>query len=472
MRPVLLVFGISGATWSVVEPLVASGLMPNLARLRARGCAGTLESVMIPGDHHYRPQAAWATLATGFAPERHGVTAFFHEAADLAQPTLWERFNRAGLTVGVYGWPGTWPPPRVRGFVVPSHLARDARTWPPELEPIKALDRVSQSAERDVGGSRHVRVVGRLVQVLWRHRIPVQTVARLVGTAAGSLHADHEERPLLLRRAKLELSTGVFLELCRRFDPDLAAFVTFYADFALHRYWRYREPARFERTDRNGPLGLATAIDRAFVDVDRVLGLLLARAGAGTVVAIVSEHGMEAEHESPEVGRWFFGIRGEAVLRFAGLSGQVVACPVARWVAYRPRAGAALPADLGARLRQITVAETGLPLFTVYENGSDEVVVKFSFPPHVTEYARGELDRLHVRFGGRTAPFTEVARRLTSRRSGMHARDGIVVLAGPGIRHGVLGTVHLVDIAPTLLHAAGLPVPEGLDGNVLDVFTG
>jgi predicted AlkP superfamily phosphohydrolase/phosphomutase len=56
---------------------------------------------------------------------------------------------------------------------------------------------------------------------------------------------------------------------------------------------------------------------------------------------------------------------------------------------------------------------------------------------------------------------------------GVHHPDGIVVVAGKGIRGGYSG-LHgsVMDVTPTLLHMAGLKVPEGLDGSVLtDAFT-
>ena len=103
-RSPVLVVGVSGATWDVVEPLVAAGRLPRLARLRARGAWCTLRSVRVEGDDHVRPQPAWATAATGCRPERHGVTRYFHEADELREPTLWELWERQGLTVGLFGW--------------------------------------------------------------------------------------------------------------------------------------------------------------------------------------------------------------------------------------------------------------------------------------------------------------------------------------------------------------------------------
>jgi Flp pilus assembly protein TadD len=49
-----------------------------------------------------------------------------------------------------------------------------------------------------------------------------------------------------------------------------------------------------------------------------------------------------------------------------------------------------------------------------------------------------------------------------------HDLVGIFVAAGPGIARGEIPTVTLYDIAPTLLHLMGLPVPEDMSGKVLE----
>ena len=50
--------------------------------------------------------------------------------------------------------------------------------------------------------------------------------------------------------------------------------------------------------------------------------------------------------------------------------------------------------------------------------------------------------------------------------------DGIVVLHGPDVKAGQTIKGSIVDIAPTVLSAMGLPVPAFMDGTVLqDGFT-
>ena len=52
--------------------------------------------------------------------------------------------------------------------------------------------------------------------------------------------------------------------------------------------------------------------------------------------------------------------------------------------------------------------------------------------------------------------------------NGSHRPDGILILAGAGVQPGVrLSGVQITDVAPTLLHLVGVPLPANLDGRVL-----
>ncbi len=463
--------GVSGASWDVVEPMIAAGRMPHLARLREEGASATLRSVRADNDRHFRPQSAWATAATGVLPERHGVLRYFHEADDLRAAPIWELWDRNGLSVGIYGWPGTWPPRPIHGFVVPSHFARDARTWPPNLAAIQELDRLQRDSEREPGRVPRRQAAAKLLQVTVRHKVRPTTLVNLTRLSRRLISADVEEQRLLMRMAKLELNADVFANLRRRFAPDLASFHTFLADFAMHRYWRYREPELFGATDLRPARLLAQAIDDSHERIDAVLGRLVTGAPRGSVVAVVSEHGMAPEPDSPEHGTVYWSIKGSRVLELIGLPSGAIACPVARWVAYRAPPRQQLDPCLADRLRAIRVVETGRRLFHVDTHG-DEVVIKLDLPAEMSLSPEGSLENLHARYGELAVRFGELARPLGMQRSAMHSENGLLVIAGPGIRRGlVLEPARLVDFAPTLLRAAGLPLPGGLDGEPLDLFT-
>jgi predicted AlkP superfamily phosphohydrolase/phosphomutase len=55
---------------------------------------------------------------------------------------------------------------------------------------------------------------------------------------------------------------------------------------------------------------------------------------------------------------------------------------------------------------------------------------------------------------------------------GRHRPTGVFLAAGPGIRHGGrIQGAQIVDVAPTVLYALGLPIPEDMDGRpLLEIF--
>ena len=180
---------------------------------------------------------------------------------------------------------------------------------------------------------------------------------------------------------------------------------------------------------------------------------------------------MAAEPDSPEHGHVYWSVNGSVVLDLVGLPSGSGSVPRRAVGGVPPGSRQRLDPQLAARLRDVRVLETGRRLFHVDEHG-DEVVVKLDLATEDPRYRDGALENLHVGYGDAVAPFTAVMRPLGVRRSAMHAENGLLVVAGPGIRRGLeLARASVLDVAPTLLCAAGLPVPPELDGRPLDLFT-
>ena len=75
---------------------------------------------------------------------------------------------------------------------------------------------------------------------------------------------------------------------------------------------------------------------------------------------------------------------------------------------------------------------------------------------------------LRLRDGGLVSILpSEVVLKARSETSGTHRPNGVFVASGPSIRRGTrVSTLSILDVAPTLLHTLGLPLPADLEGRV------
>jgi hypothetical protein len=67
----LVVVGLDGATWDLLEPWIQAGDLPNLKAFRDGAAWGTMTSV-VP----YLSPSAWTSAVTGVNPGRHGIFDF------------------------------------------------------------------------------------------------------------------------------------------------------------------------------------------------------------------------------------------------------------------------------------------------------------------------------------------------------------------------------------------------------------
>jgi len=127
-KPPILFIGLDGADWQQLEPLVAQGAMPHLARLRADSAWGELESEMPALS-----PLLWTSMLTGVSPLEHGILDFSRFAPgsgvrepigseDRRAPAIWNAFTWAGKRVAVLGLWATHPAEPVDGVVVSDRL--------------------------------------------------------------------------------------------------------------------------------------------------------------------------------------------------------------------------------------------------------------------------------------------------------------------------------------------------------------
>lgn len=346
-RGKVALIGWDGATWHLVEPLVAAGRLPNLARLIDRGGRAVLRAE----PPTFSPRV-WTTIATGMPASEHGITDFKLEAADgsgrvLAASThrrrapLWRMASARERTVGIVGWWTTWPAEPVRGYLVSDHLAYnrwDAWAERDDLEgayltfPPSLAERLAPYAVRpeDVGPE----------QVLPLAAFDEAAVAEMMAaTEPVKYHA-----PSVLRFGyATDASNLAFAEhmLDTVPQPDLFAVVFVLSDIAGHVLWHDYEPGRFPGVAADP--ALRDALPNVYARLDAWTGELLDRLDPDTTVIVLSDHGMGPSGSAPVPG-----VSGSGDHELEGI-----------FVAAGPNVPAG--ADLGV-LSQLDVAPTVLAL--------------------------------------------------------------------------------------------------------------
>ena len=136
----LVVIGIDGGTFDIINPFIQQGLLPNLNKFVKRGILG---STMPPGTG-----VAWSSFSTGNKTEKTNIYDFtiveddswkikFVNRRILQGKTLWEYLNEAGLRSYFVNIPLSYPPDKINGVIVsgidtPSTFSN--YTHPPELK--------------------------------------------------------------------------------------------------------------------------------------------------------------------------------------------------------------------------------------------------------------------------------------------------------------------------------------------------
>jgi predicted AlkP superfamily phosphohydrolase/phosphomutase len=507
----VFVLGLDGATWDVLDPLLQDGLLPNLARLRERAVSGLLRSVFPPLS-----PVAWTAVMTGKNSGKHGIFEFVEHAhhplvgrvnssQTIQSELLWEIAARYGKKTVAGGIPMSYParPERFPGFFLGDFLS-----------PARAPDFASDPA-----------IFAELEQVVGPYR-PWSTAIHDGGNEAAvlaDLHAFLEQHLKAIQFLMNRCDWDLFL-----FDlmaTDRLQHELWHVWDLTHRAARGRlrelEAVRpkliafWQLLDRGiGAIAAALPPDAALI--------LISDHGFGPIEHYVNfnvwllEHGYIALEDSFYVKQkhWFYrrgatpewiygimsrlGLGTHRVSRFRGkqngfmdrlaeslfLSRRHIDWSQTRAYAQgnfgqiflnlkgRQPNGCVAPADarsllddLKEVLAEIRHPETGKALVEhVYERDELYDGPYAALAPDLTVV----LTDWRYRTIGLHDFTTNRVISPAFGPTGDHRMDGVLIAAGPVFRTGAESeNAGLLDIAPTVLHLLGVPVPDDMDGRVL-----
>lgn len=517
----VVVVGLDGATFDLIQPWAAQGKLPTLARLLRSSAWAPLESVL----HPFTAQA-WTSMVTGANQGKHRIFDFWERdfstygfrltnASFRALPALWTLLSQAGRRVIVLNVPMTYPPEKVNGVLVSGWDTPGlgaAFTYPLALK--AELSTLS-------GGQPYV-----IVPDDWKY----STAQR-----GDMVMAE------LLR--EIDVRFAVATSLMAREPWDLTFFVVSALDGAAHFLWKYHDPAHpLYDPAVNAQMFTDDPLLQVYQRADQRLGEFLATLPPDVHVLIVSDHGEGALEDTEIHLNLWLAQRGLLTLRTPGsrrslrgrlkwlaaklvdrgkraLYGRVSFSTLSRlrhwwpdrlrvtlgeesffpgvdwahtlayseevrgniWINLKGRdpQGTVAPGAEYEALRQRIINDlqdlrdprSGKRLVRRVWRREERFTGPFSerLPDLLVEAEYPDLFRPRGAYSGR-----EPVRHLTvdemrhRRITGCHRATGIFYAHGPAVQPNLaLAPASILDVAPTVLYLLGEPTPGWMDGRVL-----
>lgn len=115
--PRVLVLGLDGGDWDVIDPLVEAGRLPNLASILERSARADLDCApAFPAFACFCPPV-WTSIVTGQPYAVHRIATTLHRSSRRLAPAIWELNDAHGGVSTLVSIRGSWPPEDDAGFV-------------------------------------------------------------------------------------------------------------------------------------------------------------------------------------------------------------------------------------------------------------------------------------------------------------------------------------------------------------------
>lgn len=290
--PRVLIIGVDGAGWNFMDPLLAEGHLPHFRYMMDHGAYGTLETI-----RPTKSSVIWTSIATGKTMAKHGIVDWtFAKKNDMELPfsqserrakAFWNILSDRGRSVGVINWFVSYPPEKVKGFMVSEPIRNLGRvlarklnvTYPPKL--LEELKFAEQTNPRKIMVQEHLPDFDLMnpngkFNVHFPAFVAQDKTVELVG-----LH--------LLKTRPVEVY-GIYFHLI----DFTSHFGSYFMDHALLKKGR-EEQLKLGRVSDATRKEIDTAYSRVLAPVydyaDRILGEFLDLAKPDTTVIVCSDHG-------------------------------------------------------------------------------------------------------------------------------------------------------------------------------------
>ena len=482
----MFVFGIDGATFDIIEPAIAAGKLPHLKSLIEGGSRARLESTI----HPITPMA-WTSFATGCNAGQHGIFDFsrmsetdvqLNSSLNRKAPAIWTFLSQADKKCVVVNVPFTYPPEKVNGVMVPG------------------FDAPQVNREIFHPESVHDDIMQQFGEYRLDWTFPVGQKLDVDG------YLKHC-RDTVKHRGE----TALYLFEKHPWDFYMTMFST--PDHVSHVFWKYPGGREY--------------IQQIYELVDEQLGMFLSKLPEDAHVVIMSDHGFGPIDSIVYLDNWLeqsdyltkrnFSLRGSALTwakraikrslpvalrkklraNLKSLKGRVDAAEYSDAVDWSRTRAYSYGMYGNIYINLASRSARGIVRDEQYEPLCDEITAGLMAlrDPETGEAVVDRVYRKEELYSGectKDAPDLVVRWRdyayFTKRgidqgdaifakdlkvdssefpHTGTHRLDGVFIAKGPGIRENHQVDAKIIDLAPTIMHLMGQPIPASMDGKLV-----
>jgi len=511
MSTKVLVIGLDGATFKVIHPLVRTGHLPTLARLMEEGASGELRSTMPPVSG-----PAWHAFKTGKNPGRTGVYDFVKyyprryqssviQLGQLPDPKLWDIIEHySDYQIGIYNLPTTYPPVKINGFMVAGFpLPDDVSDYTYPLGLKTELDRVTGGHKTDIRYRDYKR-----------HEDFLADVNNLIDQRVKAYYYLKDKYDPELFIFAFTCTDRVQHRMWKYLDPesDLTDSHSKRYRELLYSFWGHLDKAVGEllkTVDESTTVIIMS--DHGFGPQSEVFyvnqwlyqqGYLKLKGSGGQrgpISNLLSRKARDVIHSAinhlpvaKPLGRFAPMILKRALKNEISFEEMVARIDWGQTRAYSPphtSVFGTIYVNLRGREGHGSVSRYA------YDELRDQIISELeSLNNEIPNFQVKVFKREDLYHGSYIAQAPDLiyvindfrcvsrpslckgpvfkTRALGDHYSGTHRLEGIFIAKGPSIKQGHrLKHVEIIDIAPTLLHILGIPIPNDMDGKVLkDMF--
>lgn len=472
----VVIIGLDSASWNLLMPWIKEGALPTFNKLIDRGVYDYLRSSDPPVTF-----PAWKCYSTGKNPGKLGVYSFvgldkenrdmkFHTGSDFKEKEIWEYLSDYGIKSCVINMPGTYPPKKINGIVISgTPVLGPSYAYPEEV--MKDLNKLEYKVHPEIyPGTRNDEQEHEHLKKLISSRFDIAKIImnkyeidfwHLTIFYIDKIQHSYFKNKSILKDywQFIDTKIGEFLE---EFEEDINLFLmsdhgateiknTFYVnEFLLKEGYLHLKPRSNQKklNTANVIIGVFKGLRKnpfLYTNLGRVFQTVAPETVKSYIIAKSKEERkskflVKVDWENSDfldIGMGFGLIYGlnvkEDDIQKLKQSLEKVKDPLT-----------------GDKVADVFLTDE---IYTGALKDAPEIILVPNSNTMITEVIRNK---------------PEVWGPTPNNWEGMHEKEGLFLACGPDIRERVkIKGPKIFDLAPTILHMFGLPVPNDMDGRVL-----